>query len=142
MQIIEVKEITDDIYAGMTRLLPQLSADCKIPSRAELAEMAANPNIFLFVLVDDAIGMAGTLTLARYRIPTTVKYWIEDVVVDAATRGKGYGKLLTKHALEYAKLQGATAVELTSRPARVEANQLYQRLGFEQRETNVYKYIF
>ena len=35
---------------------------------------------------------------------------------------------------------GAKTIDLTSRPSREAANRLYQRLGFEMRETNVYRY--
>jgi ribosomal protein S18 acetylase RimI-like enzyme len=65
--------------------------------------------------------------------------WIEDVVVDERARGRGVGRSLTTASIEGARAAGARTVELTSRAARVEANAMYQRLGFEQRETNVYR---
>ena len=85
-------------------------------------------------------------TLALYPCPTGWKAWIEDVVVDAQYRGKGYGKLLVNHAIdvirEKAQTYGNLSLMLTSRPSRISANQLYQQLGFEKRETNVYKMKF
>jgi ribosomal protein S18 acetylase RimI-like enzyme len=82
----------------------------------------------------------GMLTLAVFRIPTGVRAWIEDVVVDDGARGRGVGAALSRHALELARAEGARTVELTSRPSREAANRLYQRLGFAPRETNVYRF--
>ncbi len=86
--------------------------------------------------------IVGSLTLAFYRIPTGLKSWIEDVVVDDAARGHGVGWLLNEAALAEAKRRGAKDVSLTSRPSREAANRLYQRIGFEARSTNVYRYKF
>lgn len=82
----------------------------------------------------------GSLTLVFYRIPTGLKAWIEDVVVDAATRGRGVAALLNRAAIDEARARGAKDISLTSRPSREEANRLYQRIGFERRDTNVYRY--
>ena len=82
----------------------------------------------------------GTLTLALFRIPTGVRAWIEDVVVDEAARGSGIGEALNRKALDLAKESGARTVDLTSRPSRQAANRLYQRMGFKPRGTNVYRY--
>ena len=84
----------------------------------------------------------GSLTLAFYRIPTGLKAWIEDVVVDDAARGSGLGAALNEAALREAERRGAKDVSLTSRPAKAAANRLYKRIGFEPRETNIYRYKF
>jgi len=75
-----------------------------------------------------------------FRIPSGVRALIEDVIVAEATRGRGCGDQLTQAALEAARRAGARTVDLTSRPSREAANRLYQRLGFERRDTNVYRY--
>jgi ribosomal protein S18 acetylase RimI-like enzyme len=80
------------------------------------------------------------MTLAVFRIPTGVRAWVEDVVVDGSARGQGVGEALNRAALEVAARRGARTVDLTSRPSREAANRLYQRIGFVQRETNVYRY--
>ena len=89
--------------------------------------------------VDDDGTLLGSLTLALFRIPTGLRAWIEDVVVDDAARGRGVGEELNRVALRRAAEAGATTVDLTSRPSREAANRLYQRLGFERRDTNVYR---
>jgi ribosomal protein S18 acetylase RimI-like enzyme len=81
-------------------------------------------------------------TLVVYRVPTGLRGYIEDVVVDEHARGQGVGEALTKACLNAAKKAGAPQVGLTSHPGRVAANVLYRKMGFEQRNTNVYKYEF
>lgn len=132
-------EITPEVVDAFVRLIPQLSSSNPPPSAAQLAEIVADPGSALFLArVDGAI--VGSLTLATFRIPTGVRAWIEDVVVDSGARGHGVGEALNRAALDEARARGAVTVDLTSRPSREAANRLYKRLGFVQRETNVYRY--
>jgi ribosomal protein S18 acetylase RimI-like enzyme len=103
----------------------------------------ASPATVLFVARDPHRNgeIAGTLTLALFRIPTGLRAWIEDVVVDTEARGQGIGEALTRAAIQRAVAAGATTVDLTSRPSREAANRLYVRVGFTRRETNVYRYV-
>jgi ribosomal protein S18 acetylase RimI-like enzyme len=84
--------------------------------------------------------IVGLLTLVIVRIPTGVRARIEDVVVDEAVRGQGIGARLSQAAIERAAQDGVKTVDLTSRPSRVAANRLYERLGFQERDTRVYRY--
>lgn len=121
-------------------LIPQLSRSSPPPSRDEVAEMIAAPATDVLVASDSETGaVLGSLTLVVFRIPTGVRAWIEDVVVDGAARGRGVGEQLNRFALDLARGKGAKTVDLTSRPSREAANRLYQRLGFTARETNVYR---
>ena len=88
----------------------------------------------------DETGILGTLALILFRIPTGIRAWIEDVIVDEAARGKGVGRILNEAAIEHAFAEGAITVDLTSRPSREAANRLYNRMGFVPRDTNVYRY--
>jgi ribosomal protein S18 acetylase RimI-like enzyme len=94
----------------------------------------------LLVARDADQSIVGTLTLALVLMPTGMRAWIDDVVVDETARGQGVGESLTAAALEIARSEGATRVDLTSRPSREAANRLYRRMGFEQRDTNLYRY--
>jgi ribosomal protein S18 acetylase RimI-like enzyme len=127
-----------DLVAAVTALVPQLSRSAPPPTREQLARIVAGPATTLFVAEDDG-RIVGTLTLAAFEIPTGRRAWIEDVVTDAAARGKGVGGALVEAALAHAASLGARTVDLTSRPDREEANRMYVRLGFEQRATNVYR---
>lgn len=135
MEISVVESVSDDLVTAIASLLPQLSS-ASPPSPAELSAIVDSPATSLLV-ARDGEAVVGTLTLAVFRIPTGVRAWIEDVVVDGAARGRGVGEALTLEALAIARAAGARSVELTSRPTREAANRLYRRLGFEERETNV-----
>ncbi|MEA2002888.1 MAG: GNAT family N-acetyltransferase [Actinomycetota bacterium] len=137
----EVIEVDDELVAAFERLTPQLSSSSPAPGADELAAIVASPATVLFIARDVDTGqIVGSLTLALFRIPTGMRAWIEDVVVDEAARGKGVGNTLNQAALDRARTEGAKTVDLTSRPSRDVANRLYKRIGFEQRETNVYRY--
>lgn len=132
-------QVTDELVAAFKLLIPQLSSSNPPPTHDQLAEIVSAPASVLFIArVEDRI--VGSLTLATFRIPTGVRAWIEDVVVDESARGHGVGEALNTAAIDEAKARGAITVELTSRPSREAANRLYQRLGFVARDTNVYRY--
>lgn len=131
--------VDDELVGAFAALIPQLSSSSPPPTAAELHEIVDNPNSVLFVArVDGRI--VGSLTLAFYRIPTGLKAWIEDVVVDGSARGHGVGEALNNAAIDEARHRGAKNVSLTSRASREAANRLYQRLGFQPYETNLYRY--
>jgi ribosomal protein S18 acetylase RimI-like enzyme len=138
--VSEVTEVTDDLVEAMERLIPQLSSSNPAPNRSELAEMVASPASRLLVARDSSGAIVGSMTLALFRVPTGVRAWIEDVVVDESARGSGAGASLINASLRLADQAGARSVDLTSRPSRAAANRLYRRLGFEARETNVYRW--
>jgi len=131
-------EVTDELIAAMGHLLPQLSSSSPPPARAELAAIVDNADAALFVARVDGV-IVGSLTLALYRIPTGLKARIEDVVVDESARGHGVGEALNRAAIDEARRRGAKDVSLTSRPSREAANRLYQRIGFERRDTTLYR---
>jgi ribosomal protein S18 acetylase RimI-like enzyme len=130
-------EPTAELIEAVVRLVPQLSPGREPPSRLEIAELLEADETRL-VVARDGDEIVGMLTLVLYRVPTGLKGRIEDVVVDESARGRGVGGALSRAALDAAVEAGARSVELTSRPSREAANRLYRRLGFEQRETNVY----
>ena len=133
--------VTDDIVQEFAGLIPQLSTSNPPPSAEALAALVAHEACHLLLARDTGSGnIVGSLTLVVFPIPTGVRAWIEDVVVDGDARGSGAGAALSTAALDLAATLGATTVELTSRPSRESANRLYQRLGFVPRDTNVYRY--
>ncbi len=134
----EVAEATPELVEAMATLVPQLSRSSPPPTLEELAEIVASPATVVFVARLDG-EIVGTLTLVLFRIPTGMRAWIEDVVVDAAASRQGVATALTLAALERAARAGARTVDLTSRPSREGANLLYQGLGFEPRDTNVWR---
>ncbi|MDE0699248.1 MAG: GNAT family N-acetyltransferase [Acidimicrobiaceae bacterium] len=139
VEIYEATEVTEELVEAMGRLVPQLSRSNPPPSAAALGEIVDSDAATLLIARDHS-GIVGTLTLVLFRIPTGIRTWIEDVIVDEGTRGSGVGRSLNEAAIERALAAGAVSVDLTSRPSREEANRLYQRMGFSKRETNVYRF--
>jgi len=139
VQIELVKETTDEVVDAVRRLLPQLSQTALPPDPEQLARVVNCPtNTVLVARSDGAI--VGMLTLVLLPIPSGLRARIEDVVVDHSARGRGVGDALSRAALELAAKHGARTVDLTSRPSRVAANRLYERLGFVRRESVVYRF--
>lgn len=138
--VTEALSVDEELVEAFARLVPQLSRSSPATGRAELVEMVEAPGTHLLVARGDAGRIVGTLTLVVFRIPTGLRAWIEDVVVDESARGQGTGEALTQEALRIAGYVGARTVDLTSRPTREAANRLYRRLGFQLRDTNVWRW--
>ena len=134
-------EVTDEVVEAFGQLLPQLSSSARPLDAGALAAIVASPAVTVLIARSDG-RIAGSLTLAMFPIPTGLRAWIEDVVVDDSARGQGVGALLTQEALRLAQEAGARTVDLTTRPSREAAGRLYERAGFEQRETRLYRYAF
>ncbi|TWO32274.1 GNAT family N-acetyltransferase [Seonamhaeicola sediminis] len=140
MTITALESINDDVLNAFKNLIPQLSSSSSLPSKKDLETIINSNNTKLFV-AEEGNNIIGTLTLVFNKIPTGEKAWIEDVVVSESARGKGVGKRLTQFALDYALEKGISKIDLTSSPERFAANKLYQKLGFQKRATNVYRYF-
>ncbi|MDO5049244.1 MAG: GNAT family N-acetyltransferase [Actinomycetaceae bacterium] len=142
MTVQTIDKATPELLEAVNRLLPQLSSSASAMTPEGLERFISQPNVHLFVYTpdDDPNNILGMLTLVIFHIPTGTRAWIEDVVVSEETRGQGAGRKLTEAALEYANSLGTCTVDLTSRPSREAANRLYQRVGFDKRNTNVYRY--
>ena len=139
MQVEIVTSATDEVVEALGALIPQLSSTAEPVTRQSLEAVLADSAITVFVARhDDRI--VGTLTLVIFQIPTGVRAWIEDVVVENAARGLGAGLALTNAAVQFARERGARSVDLTSRASREAAHRLYEKAGFLIRETNVYRF--
>ena len=145
MTVELITAATPEIHEAMGRLIPQLSRSAAPMSEADVQRFLSQDSVHLFAFRPDEADaqgnrpILGMLSLVTFEIPTGVRAWIEDVVVDEAARGHGAGFALVDAALKHAKNVGARTVDLTSRPSREAANRLYQRAGFQLRETNVYR---
>jgi ribosomal protein S18 acetylase RimI-like enzyme len=139
LKVEEVHKSSDRMLTTIGELVGQLSTSAQPPTRAELDEIIASPACRLLIGRDDDGRVLGMLTLVLFRIPTGVRAWIEDVVVDDRARGQGLGGQLVREAIAVARRASARTVDLTSRSDREAANALYAREGFELRESNVYR---
>ena len=138
VEVEVVREVTDELVEAFGRLLPQLSGNARALDADDLRTLVGwRGNRLLVARVGGQI--VGTLTLVTFPIPTGLRAWIEDVVVDGTARGHGVGAALTQEAVRLARGDGARTVDLTSRPSRAAANRLYERLGFRVRESKLYR---
>src|SRR5690606_17891072 len=136
MEIAEITEYSDNVLSALNELIPQLSTSAKPLDDLTLKNIINHPGTHLLMAVEKG-SYFGSLSLVVFPIPTGIRAWIEDVVVSEEARGKGVGELLLNHAVNLARSLGAGTVDLTSRPSRVAANELYKKVGFVRRETNV-----
>jgi ribosomal protein S18 acetylase RimI-like enzyme len=139
VKVEAVQHVTDELVDAACRLLPQLSSSAAPVDAGDLARIVGHQATTLFIArSQDAI--VGMLTLVTFPLPSGWRARIEDVVVDQDARGQGIGTALTAAAVDLAQAQGARSIELTSRASRTAANRLYQQLGFQPRDSNVYRY--
>ena len=138
MPILLPTEFHPSHYEAVVRLLGQLTSREINFTEDDYRRLIESPHSHLFLLFEDD-AVAGMLTVGTYLSPTGSKAWIEDVVIDVAFRGRGLGRQLVSYAIDYCRQQGVDTLYLTSTPKRIAANALYQSLGFERKETNVYR---
>jgi ribosomal protein S18 acetylase RimI-like enzyme len=143
IEVVVALEATEELVAAFARLIPQLSSSAAPLTQDALAEIIAAPSNTVLLARDRDNGgrIVGSLTLVMFRIPTAVRAWIEDVIVDSNVRGRGIGEALTREALRLATERGARTIDLTSRRSREAAHRLYEKAGFTVRDSSVYRYV-
>jgi len=141
MEIVEIKEFSPTIFKAVKQYTQALLNEDYLLEEDHFRQIVELENSHLF-LITSGENFIGMLTLAIYKTPTGTKGWIEDVIIDNTYRGQGLGKKLVGHAISFAEASGVSTLMLTSNPARIAANKLYQNLGFEQKETNLYRMKF
>lgn len=140
ISIVEVKDFSPEILESIQQLTKQLDENFEPLSQDDLKNMISSSNIHLYVArLNRNNSIVGMVTLVVYRIPYKMKAQVEDIVVDSSMRGKGLGKKLMQFVIGKAKEYGVKSLNLTSNPKRETANNLYSNLGFEKRDTNVYR---
>lgn len=140
-KIERFERATPELAAAWQALMPQLNPAAQAPDLAALDAMLSSGTTELFgIRLEPGEAPVGLLALVVFTTPTATHAWIEDVVVDEAHRGRGLGEALVRAAIDRARIRGAKAVDLTSRPARVAANRLYLRMGFQPRQTNLFRF--
>jgi GNAT superfamily N-acetyltransferase len=140
MQVEAVTAATPELHAALARLLPQLNATLEVPDMERLRRLVADPAVTLLV-AKDGDEIVGTTTVIVYTTPYWIKARLDEVVVDAAARGRGVGEALVRASLDVGRRRGAQIAELQSGkgPARAAAHRLYGRLGFRIRDTDVFR---
>ena len=140
MKVEEFHGDAAELARALSVLVPQLSKSNPPPAVDDVAAMLKSDATTQFVARTDDGVIVGVATLATFRIPTGLRAWIEDVIVDGSVNGQGIGSALTRAMIDKARALGCTTVDLTSRPSREAANHMYKKLGFELRDTNTYRF--
>ena len=142
VQIEAATEATPELHAALARLLPQLNPRLAVPDLDRLRRLVADPAVTVLIARDGA-EIVGTTTVIVYTTPFWIKARLDEVVVDAGARGKGVGEALINASLEVARAHGVQVVELQSGrgPNREAAHRLYERLGFQIRDTDVFRIV-
>jgi ribosomal protein S18 acetylase RimI-like enzyme len=141
MIIKEINTLSPAIQKAIQHFIDLLVTTPYTASQETLMKLVASENSHLFLAYDDSENIIGMLTVGIYYSSTGKKAWIEDVVVNNTYRGQGIGEKLVQHAINFAKTNDVNLLMLTSHPSRIAANKLYPKVGFNRRETNVYKMI-
>jgi len=140
MNIVEIQDYSDEVLEALNTLMPQLSSSFDALNQRDLEAIVQSDTSSLFMAMENK-RYYGSLTLVRFKIPSGFRAWIEDVVVSEDARGKGVGEKLVKHAVQVANQSGVKSIDLTARSSRVAAISLYEKVGFQDRETTAYRYI-
>lgn len=138
MTVEVLDKVTGEVVEAFARLMPQLTTSSPAPGQTALERIVASPATTLLIARDEGT-IVGTLTLAMFEIPAGIRAWIDDVIVDEPARGRGIAQALISEAISIARAAGAKKVDLTSRPAREAAGRLYEKAGFQLRDTRVYR---
>ncbi|MDR2955384.1 MAG: GNAT family N-acetyltransferase [Prevotella sp.] len=141
MEIVEIKNYSPENLKAVQKFAGILLSEEYMLTEEFFKQILDSDNSHLFFILEGE-NIAGMLTVGTYKSPIGAKAWIEDVVIDDMYRGKGYGKSIVEYAIDYVRNSGIDFLMLTSNPTRIAANKLYQDLGFERKETNVYKMSF
>lgn len=137
---LDPTKINSKNLESLNNLLHQLSPDAKPIDATKISWMISKYNVLVHLAIDtetqEIVGMGSLL----HNEKLTAKFGtIEDVVVNQDHRSQGIGRKITENLIEDGKKMGLRYIELTSSPIRVEANELYTKIGFQQRKTNVYR---
>ena len=136
-----VDQMSSDLRVGVRSLLPQLTSPDRLLSESELSRIVSSPHTKLFVARAGG-NIIGMISLAVVQMPSGMRSYLEDLVVDSAYRRRGVATALLEAAIDHARRSGARSLDMTSRPSRRDAIRLYEKMGFRRRETNAFRYTF
>ena len=132
----ELHTYTDSDFSDLAILMRELSANI-VFTRESLDRMLADPNSHLYVIREEG-RIVACASLCIFHQPFSTYATIESVVVSSKMRGKGLGRKLMQHLMAEAARMNVDCIHLTSNPKREAANALYQKMGFEKKDTNCY----
>jgi ribosomal protein S18 acetylase RimI-like enzyme len=79
--------------------------------------------------------VVGMVTLCVFGTLTGPKAYLDHLVVASNWRRRGIGRALMEHAIEQARVSGASRIDLTANTEKQALRALYRSLGFQKRDT-------
>ena len=107
---------------------------CKKYTADQLKEILADPvNTPVFVATADGVLVGYCFCIRQVQTAASMQkistLYIDDLCVDAAIRGKGFGKVLYDHAVEYARANGYYNLTLNVWACNPSAMRFYEKCG-------------
>ena len=143
--MIEVGPMTEydgEIAEAMGRLRQQLSArhDGSPIVRETIEEMIESPYHDIIMALDDG-KMVGMVFVSIVMATLDRNVYMEDLVVDAESRGQGVGGKLLEAVKEWGRQKGCRRLEFTSsnRDNKAGARDFYVGHGAKIRDTDFYR---
>ncbi|KPM36564.1 hypothetical protein AK830_g9982 [Neonectria ditissima] len=122
-----IKTIVDDAYSKYIERIGKPPA----PMTTDYNELLNTHDIFV-LRTDAANTVAGSIVLVIDSDSDSIK--INNLVVDPAAQGRGYGRVLMNYAEDLARSQGRPALTLFTNVKMYENLGLYAKMGFTETE--------
>ena len=139
VNISVLKRASESVVRDLNSLIAQLRQKSETAGTlTELEKIVASEDIAVITAEDGGRIIGVAFLFFAQKMGKRIAF-VEDVVVDEAHRGQGIGENIMAEVVSLARRNKTTYVTFTSRPEREAANKFYQKIGFELRETNVYR---
>ncbi len=138
IEILRGEHLTDSHQQQVTELYKQLSTTIVQLSLKKILEDKDN---IVFVLCKEENQIVGIAMMAMYKVISGHKGMVEDVVVDQGQRGKGIGRKLMEKLLEEGKNKNLDEILLFTGHHRTPAIALYKSLGFQLKNSGLYRLV-
>jgi GNAT superfamily N-acetyltransferase len=129
---VQVREYTDEDFESVSELLKNTfgyeKAKLKDDRVYEFVSVFENQVVGYFQLVE-------TIDIIR----NLKTFHVEYVCVDSNCRGKGIGHIMMEFANDWVIKHHGNRMELTSGNQRLAAHKLYMDLGFEKRDSSIFR---
>lgn len=140
-----VDSMRAELPVGVWNLLQQLNPDTKLMNSQQFWSVARQDRCVTALALDYSdplktkiVGIAMMFVHQKF---SSTNGFVEDVVVDNAYRGQKIGEKLMEKLLEVAKALNLKNVSLSSgnKSERAAAHKLYLKLGFEKRDSTLFR---
>jgi ribosomal protein S18 acetylase RimI-like enzyme len=143
IKILKSKSLTSNTIIELNSLLGEQRfkrLSFRPPNIRQWRRILAQKGVRVFFAREGKL-IVGMAMLRWHELPMGKVGTVEDAVVSSKYRRKGYGGVLTRAIIDFAKKKKVAYIDLTSRPERVAANKLWQKFGWKKRQTNVYRLL-